>query len=193
MLKIAITPEIPSVMHSERVNLLLEAGWDYVHIRYPGCEESIWREVISGINPELRQRVTLHEHPGLAEELGCGGLHLGRRMESVPENWTGRVSRSCHSISELDNADTSMTYVTLSPVYPSISKQGYGTEDRMLINGFRNKKLSGLKVIALGGVTFDRLHEISDAGFSGFAAIGCVGWENNIEKFKQNIKLCCNL
>ena len=64
----------------------------------------------------------------------------------------GAVSRSCHSLEEVAES-RELDYVFLSPVFDSISKQGYASH-------FSEEQLRGhvdARVMALGGVTAGRI------------------------------------
>ena len=59
--------------------------------------------------------------------------------------------------------------MTLSPVFDSISKQGYRSAfDPDSLRPW----LEGKRVVALGGVTPERIPLLRDAGFSGAAMLG---------------------
>ena len=81
-----------------------------------------------------------------------------------------QLSCSCHSLAELECAPR-FRYVTLSPVYPSISKPGY---DPQPFAGFLKGKMPAPNVIALGGVTPETYPELREAGFAGAARLGDV-------------------
>ncbi|MEU5948291.1 thiamine phosphate synthase [Micromonospora sp. NPDC047465] len=85
----------------------------------------------------------------------------------------GLVGRSCHDEAELGRV-TSEDYTTLSPVFPSRSKPGYGPP-------LRPEGLPGLieaspvPVLALGGVeTPEHLHACIAAGAAGVAVLGAI-------------------
>ncbi|MGI5147489.1 thiamine phosphate synthase [Plantactinospora sp. CA-294935] len=83
------------------------------------------------------------------------------------------VGRSCHDLSELGRVSTE-DYVTLSPVYPSPSKPGYGPPlgpDRLAGMVVR----SPVPVVALGGVsTPEQVAACLAAGAVGVAVMGAV-------------------
>lgn len=65
-------------------------------------------------------------------------------------------------------------YAFLSPIYNSISKQGYAAAafDRRALKA--TLSACPIPIIALGGVTADKLPELRDLGFAGIAVIGSV-------------------
>ena len=60
-------------------------------------------------------------------------------------------------------------YVTLSPIFDSISKQGYKSAFKLM--ELKNK-IKGKKVVALGGVTPDKFSYLKSIGFKGAALLG---------------------
>lgn len=152
---------------------------DYVHVRKPGAQADRIRSLLAEIDPALRRRLTLHDHPELAPQLGAGGIHLNSRCNNVPAGWTGRVSRSCHTAAEC-LASRDVDYVTLSPIYPAISKPGYKpTLGRQELGQLLDSS-NGIKVIALGGITPERIEEVRDAGFAGAAMLGAA-WSRPLD------------
>ncbi|MGW0436185.1 thiamine phosphate synthase [Micromonospora sp. NPDC003197] len=83
------------------------------------------------------------------------------------------VGRSCHDSTELDRLTTE-DYVTLSPVFPSRSKPGYGPP--LLPAGLaRLARRTRVPVFALGGVTSpDQVVACRAAGAAGVAVMGAV-------------------
>lgn len=180
---IAITPEQTLSDETERIVRLIDAGFDYIHLRKPQMSEADMREYVKALPAECRGRLKMHYFLPLAGEFGLGGVHLNSRCQLPPEGWRGQTSRSCHSLSEVD-ANHGLDYVFLSPVFDSISKQGYHSN-------FAESQLRGNvdgKVIALGGVTADKIQWLADVGFGGCALLGYLfGVDRNV--FEKRIEL----
>lgn len=122
-LKIAITkPEIIS-SEADMISSLLVNGLDYVHIRKPEASLRDIRNLIEDIPYRLRKRLRLHGHFELFNDFNLGGAHLNSRCPVAPQA-ACRLSKSCHSIEELNGCED-YEYVTLSPIFDSISKAGY--------------------------------------------------------------------
>lgn len=82
------------------------------------------------------------------------------------------VGASCHSMAEVQAAaGDGANYVTLSPVYESPSKPGYGPALGLEYLG-EVSALVDLPVIALGGITPARVSECLAAGAAGVAVMG---------------------
>lgn len=165
---IAITSPHKIEDEGNRIIRLLDSGEaDIVHIRKPGWDILQTRLLISKIPLRLRSRLKIHDHFSLADELKLGGIHLNSRNPD-PGDYSGNISRSCHSIEQLDDF-RHYEYMTLSPVFDSISKTGY--KGRFDITSLR-RVIEGKRIVALGGVTPDKFPLLKDAGFHGAAMLG---------------------
>lgn len=161
------------------VRLFDERGIDRLHIRKPEASEAEVADLIAAIPARYYDRISIHDHHALAERFGLGGIHLNGRHPVAPSDWPGLVSTSCHSIEELELKRREMVngrpfdYLSLSPIYDSISKQGYQAAFTMsaLVEA-RNRGIIDHRVLALGGVTFERLAEVEALGFGGGMILG---------------------
>ncbi len=104
------------------------------------------------------------------DPLGGDAVHLAAG-DTAPE--VGYIGRSCHDADELGRAST-VDYVTLSPVFPSPSKPGYGPA--LGIDTLRRLATgTGVRVFALGGVTTgEQAAACRAAGAAGVAVMGAV-------------------
>ncbi|MCI8998027.1 MAG: thiamine phosphate synthase [Muribaculaceae bacterium] len=178
-IRIAITPEdIDERTEAHSVLAILDNGWDRVHLRHPGASRRDMINLIERIPQKYHSRLVLHGHFDLVFEFNLGGLHLNNRCPTPPPLFHGNISQSCHSIEEVKKCaslPSKYSYVTLSPIFDSISKKGY--KSGFDINSLEKlSEISSLPVIALGGVTFERLPELSRYNFSGFAMLGSLPW-----------------
>lgn len=185
MIRIAITPEAIDEQNEARaVVAILDNGWDRVHLRHPNASRRDMINLLETIPQKYHSRLVLHGHFDLINEFNIGGLHLNHRCPEPPQLYNGALSKSCHSIGEVrESAGKGFTYVTLSPIFDSISKTGYKSR-------FSPKELEELEeitdvpVIALGGINFNRLDKISRYKFSGYAMLGALPWDNPTEMSK---------
>lgn len=187
--RIAITTEEILPDEAERIVDVLDSGWDMVHLRHPAASLREMRRLIEAIPQNYHRRLRIHGHFDLTSEFNLGGLHLNRRCPSLPANYRGPFSCSCHSIEEVKRA-AACDYVTLSPIFDSISKQGYRA-------AFSEKELAEIDktegsgvitdVIALGGITPERLHEVKRLGFDGFATLGALMGADSPESFRAKL------
>lgn len=182
LIRIAITP--PDIFAEETAYILtiLDAGWDFVHLRHPGASITDMRRIIESIPQRYHNRLRLHGHFELVNEFNLGGLHLNRRCLNAPGLYSGSLSRSCHTIGELSDIGR-YDYVTLSPVCDSISKPGYTSV-------FTDEELASIphdKIIALGGITPERLEYVTKYPFAGIAVLGYLFNAPDIPRLKERL------
>lgn len=152
---------------------LLRSGVDAVHIRKPDSTREQCAALLGEIPLEYHCRLVVHDHFSLCGEFGLKGVHLNRRNPVAPAGFGGSVSCSCHSIGEAVRRKPSMDYVFLSPVFDSISKQGYTsayTAEELACAACRG--FIDDKVVALGGVTAPRIGMLRGWHFGGAALLG---------------------
>lgn len=175
MLKIAITK--PNAVDGEDVIIrhLLANGFDIVHLRKPDADICYCRDLLQQLSPSERKRVVIHDYYSLNEEYSLRGFHINKNLTSYPDDYQGTRTRSCHSFDEVVRYKPECDYLFLSPIFDSISKSGYHSNfshDELL-----EASKSGVidnKVIALGGVTFDKLPYLLSLRFGGVAMMGAI-------------------
>jgi thiamine-phosphate diphosphorylase len=97
------------------------------------------------------------------------GVHLSA-ADPFPVDTPKLVGRSCHTAEDVSRAaDEGCQYVTLSPIFTTASKPGYGP-------ALGTAALAGLAlpVWALGGVTAGNAASCLDAGAAGVAVMGAI-------------------
>lgn len=167
---------------ASKITELLDLGVDMIHIRKPDHSLREVKNLIEDIPYKYRRQLKLHGHFELLNEMNLAGVHLNHRNPKAPKN-AYKISRSCHSIEEIKTSK-SYDYVTLSPIYDSISKRGYKSKfDLNLINSEIKKH----KIVALGGVRPDNFFELQEKGFFGAALLGYI-WENDFNAIKKELK-----
>ena len=175
--RIAIT--LPEILQEDArlVIRALECGYSRVHLRKPEASEEEVAGIIEQIPVRFRSRISIHYYPELAVRYGLGGIHLNQRSNKVPEGFIGLVSRSCHSLEELEKYKRECDYLFLSPVYDSISKKGYKSNfSKETLKKAAGQGIIDSKVYALGGVDESKAEELETLGFGGGAMLGCV-WD----------------
>ncbi|MDE7092641.1 MAG: thiamine phosphate synthase, partial [Muribaculaceae bacterium] len=177
---VVTTPE-PVDNEAIKIEKLLAAGADYVSIRKPNLGERYVADLLENIRPELRCRIKLHDYPELARAFKTG-FQLNSRNKKVDALSPSLLSRGCHSLSEVAESND-LEYVTLSPIFDSISKPGY--KAKFDLNSLNLKSFDS-KIIALGGITLDHLPDLRKAGFAGAAFLGEV-WRDQ-ESFDRFIR-----
>lgn len=170
--RIAITPAEPLPDEAASITRLLDSGrFTDVHLRHPDALRREMLRLIENVPQRLHGRLHLHGHFDLANEFNLGGLHLNRRCPAPPEGYSGLLSASCHSIAEVERCrDAGLTYVTLSPIFDSLSKPGYrGAFSTQQLT--RLDTVTGIDIVALGGVTPDNIGQLAPYNFAGYAML----------------------
>lgn len=163
---------------------LLAHGVARLHLRKPGWPAARLEALIRALPPQLYERLVLHGHPELVRRYQLGGLHLtgaGRRAAMRrPALLPGQtLSTSFHSLAEISRHRRRYDYVFLSPLFDSISKEGYVSAfDLAEVQSFL-QKLTGRAgyrpaVLALGGIDRPNIALAKQAGFAGAAVLGSV-------------------
>ncbi len=204
---IVITP--PDFIPDEAIlcNALFARGLTHLHLRKPKADISSMRRFLEIVEPKYRSRIVIHGYAELVEEYGLMGVHLkGSELigegseqgtnEANAEPLTKAIGKikdrvisiSCHSIEEIERVktlDIKPRYILLSPIYESISKKGYGGDKKFDLDALKRCEIP---IIALGGITPERVEECRQMGFSGVASLGYI-WDSPEEAPERYISL----
>ena len=164
------------------INRLMALGIDRLHLRKPGASADDHRRLLQEIEPRWYRRVVLHDcHELVAgEESPLGGIHLNSRNPHARLLSAGQtLSASCHSLDELRQRLPQLDYAFLSPVFNSISKQGYhAAYTPEELQTAASEGLIGSRVVALGGVDMERIPQLAEWHFGGAAFLGDI-WKRS--------------
>jgi len=174
MIIVITRPDFFSDEAEHIVQLLRRKDVDLMHIRKPNARKEEVAHLLQQLPRETYGRLVLHDHHSLASEYGLYGIHLNSRNPEPLEGWRGSVSMSCHSFEELKKCKAlPLNYMSLSPIFDSISKEGYlsafSTEE---LREAHEEGIIDERVMALGGVTFERVGEVMEMGFGGAMILG---------------------
>lgn len=180
---------------AEYINQLFESGIDLLHLRKPESTMADCEHLLQEIDAKRHQQIVVHDHFELCEKYHLHGIHLNRRNHEIPKDFKGSISCSCHSFGEVATALDSKDYVFLSPIFDSISKQGYNHSfsNRDLEEAAQNGIIND-KVIALGGITSLYIPQIRAWNFGGAAFLGDIwnrrnqaDWTQYLAEIKQRL------
>ncbi|MGD1053828.1 MAG: thiamine phosphate synthase [Candidatus Dormibacteria bacterium] len=147
-------------------------------------------EILAGLLSAAKGVLIVASDPVLAEELGAVWVHLadadpwpggaagsgrdrGRPHGAGPRRQ--RFGRSCHDALSLRRArDGGAAYATLSPIFSSVSKPGYGPPLGLAGLARLARTVPDLPVHALGGVDAGTASDCRAAGAAGVAVMGAV-------------------
>ncbi len=179
----------PEFFHDEPelINLLFDNGLQRLHLRKPDSSVEQYERLLNTINPYFLSKIVLHDHLNIAAKYGVYGVHLNRRYSVAPDDFFGSVSKSLHSEEELIAERNNYDYVTLSPIFDSVSKRGYHSSfSHEQLLAMRENDLIDSRVIALGGITPQNIKSLSQYGFGGAMVLGTLWNEkDNRKKFLE--------
>ncbi|MDD4637659.1 MAG: thiamine phosphate synthase [Bacteroidales bacterium] len=174
---ITITAERILNKEAAILNLLFDEGLPLLHLRKPCSSASEIKELLEAIHPSYYQRIVVHDHFEMIALFGLKGAHLNRRNPDAPNLSGITVSRSCHAIQTIRDLE-GYDYLFLSPVFDSISKQGYN--HAFTPQELRKAGSNGIinnKIIALGGIHAANIPLAAGYGFGGVAVLGALWGE----------------
>lgn len=172
---IAITT--PKVIDEDAyiIRRLLDKGVDIIHLRKPESCIDDCRKLLSTLDAEYRASIVIHDYPELYSEFSLRGIHINRNVVALPSGYNGLKSRSCHSLEEIAHYKSDFDYLFLSPIFDSISKAGYRSGfDTETLRRAAESGIIDSKVIALGGVTLDKISYLKGLNFGGAAMVGSI-------------------
>lgn len=192
---IIITPEEIVQNEIEVINELFQEGLDLLHIRKPFISSQEMMDFIRKINAEFHHRLVLHSHYNVAGNFDISRLHFREidRQNNMFSSFTDKIiSTSVHDIEVFNELSEEWNYAFISPVFPSISKKGYG-ENSNILNDIKNRNNSNLKLIALGGIDDNNINEVLNSNADGVALLGAIWKSDNplqiFRKCRQNVLL----
>ena len=174
----------PEIVHNEIITIksFLRKEENLFHLRrYFSFEEEVV-SFLSSFTEEERKQIVLNHHHFLASEFGINRLHFSEndRIEMGDEKLEKLhslgfiLSTSVHTVEDFEKLTSVFEYAFLSPVFDSISKENYKAVSFDLANIRRD-----IKLIALGGVTFENYNNALNLGFDGVAFLGGVWNQEN--------------
>jgi thiamine-phosphate pyrophosphorylase len=162
-----------------QVRYAVEAGIDLVQVRERDLDGGALAALVTkllAVTRGTRTRLVVNDRLDVALACAADGVHL--RGDSVPVRAARRlapsgflIGRSVHAADEAVGAGAGADYLIAGTVFPSASKAAgaplLGIEGlRSIVNAIR------VPVLAIGGISGDRIAQAASAGAAGIAAIG---------------------
>jgi len=184
---ILISPPETTAAELPTLQRLFGAGLQTLHLRKPSALVTEVEAYLQAVPQQYHRRIVLHSHYTLAQRYSVGGLHLPAAARATWQKQARlrqpgvSLSTSFHSVTELRQHRRQYDYVFLSPVFDSISKQGYGQAFALAdlekeLQRLRQRQQYVPQVVALGGITADNVAQVRATGFAGAAVLGSV-WQ----------------
>ncbi|MFT3751592.1 MAG: thiamine phosphate synthase [Paludibacter sp.] len=163
----------------EIINALFEEGLEVLHVRKPDFRKDQLSEFISKIDEQFHSRIMIHSHYELLDSFRIKGIHFTEKTKHLLADFDYvqyTKSIAVHNLDELKSVRSTIDYVLLSPLFPSISKEGYSKQWNFeeLKAGLAAKR--NYNIVALGGITLENVKTVKELGFDDFALLGSI-WE----------------
>ncbi|WP_298486300.1 thiamine phosphate synthase [uncultured Maribacter sp.] len=187
---VLIAPEKDVPNEIEILHQLFQEGLQYYHLRKPNKNYEQHCAYLNQIDKKYHHRIVVHYFHELINDFNLKGIHFQeqKRRDNIDNpgqyfknlNMFGKsISSSFHEPEDLETCYFEFDYHLLSPVFSSISKQGY--EGR----GFDVNHIDK-RIVGMGGVTTENLVEFDKLGFKGVGVLGGI-WNSSepLKEFKK--------
>jgi len=187
---IILSPEKDLPNEMEILHQLFEHGLVCYHLRKPHKNFEEYSAYLQQIDTAFHDRIVVHDHHLIINEFNVKGIHFKEqhRKDHIDNpgqyfkglNMFGKtISSSFHEPKVLEDCYFEFDYHFLSPVCTSISKKDYKGR------GF-DVNHSTKTIIALGGITLEKVAEVKQLGYHGIAVLGSI-WntDNPLASFKK--------
>ena len=156
--------------HGVRLVQLRVKDWPREDVRYEIAEAK-------AICDKAGAQLIVNDYWADAIDLGCDYVHLGQ--EDLATADLAAIKRagiklgvSTHDEAELARAlETEPDYIALGPIYPTIlKKMAFGPQGVERIGEWK-KKIGSIPLVAIGGITLDRVQGVLEAGADSAAVV----------------------
>ena len=152
---------------------LFDEGMDNLHLFKPGSTPLYAERLLSLIPEDYYRKITVHDHFYLKNEYDLAGIHLDSADTEIPNNYKGKIGRTCTDIQMLKEMKKKSNYVFLKNVFDCIEfKEEKSTFSMQQLEMADDKGLIDKKVYALGGMSLENLHIAKRLGFGGVVICG---------------------
>ncbi len=172
------------------IDQLFNNGLQSLHLRKPNFNSHHYLKLLNQINPKYYSQIMIHQRLDLCFKFKLKGIHLqeqtrlnlGEKLKTYVNEYQSKnytVSSSFHELQALERCPVNFDYHLLSPVFSSISKQGYKSR-KFDVNHIPKN------IIGIGGITAETIKETVSLGYQGVGILGAI-WntKNPIESFKK--------
>ncbi|MFY9925203.1 MAG: thiamine phosphate synthase [Opitutaceae bacterium] len=172
---VVISPEWSDAREAASMQGLFEAGLERYHVRKPAWTPARLESWLLSLPAAWRPRIVVHAQAGLARRLAVGWHERDRGRGTGARG----LGRSCHDLLSLGRRLGLYPYLFFGPVFPSITKRGYGPAadfpwERLSRVLKRSRAPAQTRVFAIGGITPGGLARCAALGFDGVAVMGAV-------------------
>lgn len=176
---IIISPDTITPQHIELIHAIPWSDALLYHLRLPSAAKDDIAHILEDIDKHLYPFIVLHYHKETALKAGIRRIHIStdkKKEISIPDTDL-ILSVSTHHVDEFNSLDADIAYAFISPVYPSISKEGYQATAEFKIHNIQHRSNFNSKMIALGGITEYNISELKALGYDDVALCGYI-WQH---------------
>jgi thiamine-phosphate pyrophosphorylase len=183
---IVISPEAEDARERAVLVELVAVGLEHYHLRKPTWSREQLAAWLRALPESMHARIVLHSHHDLAADFALGGLHdRDQPAQHAFHSYAGTRppihlrSRAVHTLSALRDSLEDYDRLLLSPVFPSLSKPGYGPSadfsfaDLQTVFALPRRA----EIVALGGIDAARIPTCREVGFDAVAVLGAI-WQS---------------
>lgn len=191
---IVISNPTPVEQEHKIINNLFDAGLAVFHLRKLDYSRKELNHLLMKIDKQYHSKVAFHQHHELAEFFGSKRFHYTEQerkkyLDQIETNDSSGfiLSTSIHNVDAYATLPDAFSYCFLAPIFNSISKPDLKS---MVTPDFKLPPKSGIKIIALGGVSSTGIPDVRKYDFDGIAVLGTIWKEpemaiTNFKKLKQ--------
>ena len=175
-----LAPVYPIVDSAAWIRRLLPAGVRLVQLRIKeGSSEELRAEIREsrGLCARAGAQLVVNDHWRLALEEDCDFVHLGQGDLDTADVTAlrrahVRIGISTHDDAELARAlSLAPDYVALGPIYPTLLKVMAFAPQGLERIGEWKRRIGGVPLVAIGGITLERLPGVLAAGADSAAVV----------------------
>jgi thiamine-phosphate pyrophosphorylase len=163
----------------EQTREAVRAGVDLIHVRERDLEAgelSALVDRLMRLTRGTRTRVVVNDRLDVALACGADGVHL--RADSISARDARSIApagfiigRSIHRVDEVERETRDADYAIAGTVFPTPSKPA--RQELLGLHGLAAVAAAApVPVLAIGGISMDRIEDVASAGAGGIAAIG---------------------
>lgn len=162
---------------------LLTGGCRIIQLRCKGWADDDVVHVGARVGRHCRRAgavYILNDHPHLVERVGAQGVHIGQldvdtasARRAMPAG--ALVGRSTHSLAHVEQALQDADYLAFGPIWPTTNTdRDKGSRGLRELAAVRERVPSHTPLVAIGGVTAERLPSLVEHGVDAWAVIGTI-------------------
>lgn len=152
---------------------LFDEGMDNLHLFKPGSTPLYAERLLSLIPEDYYRKITVHDHFYLKNEYDLAGIHLDSADTEIPNNYKGKIGRTCTDIQMLKEMKKKSSCVFLKNIFDCIEfSEEKKTFTLQQLEDAADKGLIDRHVYALGGMSLDNIRMAKTLGFGGVVICG---------------------